>query len=231
MPWFIWKGKNSYGDHRIWINKLPPIVKAQERTKEVKIPGRAGAVTLLEGEDVYEPVLKKCTITVTNDRDIQQILEWLRGESQVVFSNEPERVYFARIAAEVSFARISPDLQQAQVVFYCQPLKGKRYPQADTVAFGASGTMCNPGDVASRPKVTITATGTATVTIGEMTMYFTTAIDGVIVVDCEAQIITKNGALWTGTSVGDFFRIPKGTVNIAFTGASVVTIEPRWRWV
>lgn len=237
MPWFIWKGKNSIGDYGLWINKLPPIVRAKERTEEVTIPGRAGSLTLLEGEDIYDPVVRKCTVLMRNRTNkIQSILEWLRGSGELSFSNELDRVYFARIAAEVSFSRISNDLSQATISFQCEPLKARKSHLKDSQTFNAGGNIYNPGDVASKPEVAITksGTGSVSVSIGGNSMTFS-EVNGTIVVDCESEIVTKTVSggrqLYTGTVTGDFWRIPKGTAAVTIGAADSVTINPKWRWV
>lgn len=230
MPWFIWKNQNSFANG-LWINKLPPIVRAAERVKEITIPGREGALTVLEGKDVYEPVVKKCVVIARNYMDLQKILDWLRGSGEVTFSNEPDKKYFARIAAEVSFSRISNDMSQATIVFACQPFKAKLHTEQDSVTINSSGTMYNPGDVASKPTVSVTGTGSdVTVTIGGNAMTFDD-LDGTIVVDCDANIVTEDGSLWEGTYSGEFWRIPRGAVAVSQSGGSSVMIEPNWRWV
>jgi len=186
MPWFIWNGKNSLGDFGLWINKLPPIVRAQERVTNIQIPGRPGTVTMTEGEDVYDAVERKCVILARNSMNIQPVLEWLRGSGELIVSNEADKVYFARIAADVTFSRISNDLQQATVVFYCQPLKGKRYPE--TFSFTSDGSIFNPGDVASRPMVMVTGSGDKTAWIAGNRMKFYN-MEGTLKVDCDAQVI------------------------------------------
>lgn len=230
MPWFIWNNQNSSAKG-LWINKLPPIVRAQERLAEIIVPGREGVLTMLEGEDVYEPVVKKCVVIARNQMNLQSILEWLRGSGEVTFSNEPEFKYFARIAAEVSFGRISNDLCQATIVFACNPLKGRLWTEQDTVTVTTTETLYNPGSVASRPIVSVTGTGSdVTVTIDEKTMVFDD-LDGTIKVDCDARIVTENGSLWDGTYSGEFWKIPCGSVTASQSGGSSITIEPNWRWI
>lgn len=230
MPWFIWKNQNSSANG-LWIKKLPPIVRAQERVKEITIPGREGTLTMLEGEDIYEPVVKKCVVIARNQMDLQRILDWLRGTGEVTFSNEPEKKHFARIAAEASFDRISNDLSQATIVFTCKPFKARLRTEQDTVEITSSGTLYNPGDVASKPIVSVTGTGSdVTVTIAGNAMTFED-LDGTVVVDCDANIVTEDGALWDGTYSGKFWKIPRGSVEVSQSGGTSVVIEPNWRWV
>lgn len=234
QPWFIWKGKNSYSDFGLWINKLPPIIRAKERYEEIIIPGRAGSLIMTEGDDVYDSYVKECVVIAPNTRNIQPILDWLRGSGDVVFSNEITKAYEARIAAEVSFERIDNNLIQATIPFFVKPFKHNVNANDDTVTItSASGTIFNPGDVASKPKITIANSGSSannTITIGGNQMLFMT-VTGTIVVDCEANIITQNGTLWTGSFTGDFLKIPTGSNTVTQTGGMSVTIEPRWRWV
>ena len=122
-------------------------------------------------------------------------------------------------------------MSQATIPFSCNPLKGRLHENQDAVTLTADGTIRNPGDVASRPIVEITGSGTCTIAIGDQSMTFY-SVSGTIKVDCEAQIITSGGSLWTGTFTGDVWKIPKGQSTVDINSAvTSVTITPRWRWV
>ena len=222
QPWFVWKNKNSFSDFGLWINKLPPIVRANERYEEITVPGRAGTLLMTEGEDVYDSYLKECIVLLPNTHNVQPILAWLRGTGDVVFSNEVEFAYEARIAGEVSFERVDNSLLQATIPFYVKPYKKHTHSESD-ITITTSGTIVNPGDVASKPLVTVT--GGTSVTIAGNTMTF--GGSGTLKVDCENHIVTKNGSLFTGSVTGDFWTIPKGSSSV--TGNC--TIQPNWRWV
>lgn len=222
MPWFVWKNKNSLGDFGLWINKLPPIVRAPERVQEIVIPGRAGSLTMTEGDDIYDGYMKECIVIIPNDRPLQPILAWLRGTGEVVFCNEPDFAYEARIASEVSFERIDNNFLQATIQFAVKPYK-KRVHEEPAITITTSGTIRNPGDVASKPIVTVT--GGTTVTIAGKAMTF--GGSGTVIVDCENRIVTQNNAMFTGTVTGEFWTLPVGESSI--TGNC--TIQPKWRWV
>lgn len=229
MHWFVWNNKNSMADFGLWIGKLPRIIRAPERNQTVNIPGRAGSLILLEGDDVFDSYTKECTvITVNWNPKLQEILAWLRGSSDLFFSNESDKVYEARIVNEVQFERVGNNLLQARIQFLCEPLKKAR--KEDSIALSASGSIRNIGNVASKPKVSITASGNKTITIGGMPMVFQ-SLSGTVVVDCDAGIITKNGEIWTNKVTGEFWRIPVGTVTVTLPASTSIVIEPRWRWV
>lgn len=230
MHWFTWKGKSSLTDFDLWINKLPKITRAPERYDTVSIPGRAGDLILLEGEDVYDSYVRECTvITLNTNPTLQDVLNWLRGTGDLTFSNEPDRIYTARIVNEVSFSRIGNDLIQAKIQFYCEPFKRSRKSE-EKITMTASGTIGNPGNVASKPKVKITATGTKTIVIGGVSMTFNSITDP-ITVDCDARIVTCGNAIWTGTFSGDFWQIPVGQSNVTVPASTSIEITPNWRWV
>jgi phage-related protein len=233
MPWFVWKDKSSYSDFGLWINRLPPITKPSERHEEITIPGRAGHLTLLEGDGVYESYVKRCTVVARADLDFQRITSWLQGSGDVTFSNEPDRAYSAEILDPVEFAYEGNSLKRANILFYCQPLKHQRTSQQ--YVFAANGSIYNPGDVASRPVVTVnySGTGTKSVYIGgsRMQFTFTSSNNGNIVVDCGAEVITRNGSIWSGSFTGNFWRIPQGISGVSMDSGVKVMIDANWGWL
>ena len=98
QPYFIWKNIDSR-TMGIWVSELPAPTRAAERTHQVEIPGRAGTLTLREGDNVHVGYLKDTRITVAADADFAAILDWLSGDGEVVFSNEPDRAYLAHLGA------------------------------------------------------------------------------------------------------------------------------------
>lgn len=46
------------------VMQFPPIYRAKERVTEIQIPGRSGALTQLEGIDVYEATTRNCVCIV-----------------------------------------------------------------------------------------------------------------------------------------------------------------------
>lgn len=234
QSWFSWKGERSI-DKGIWVTTLPGLSRAKERNEQVEVAGRAGVLTLLDGEDNHEPITKTVVVTAPRSINLQNVLDWLNGFGDVVFSNQPDKAYEAQILGEVEFVNISNTLCQANIDFECQPHK-KAVPKegkiSKTLAADTAQTIVNPGTVAARPKVKVTKSGTSnfTLSIGDSVMSFTSA-PSVLVIDCSAEVILKNdGTMWAGTFSGDFFRIPSGSCEIESDIACTVEIEPNWRW-
>lgn len=230
FPWFMWNNIDSR-DMGLWVSALPPIVRAKERTDEIKVPGKAGSLTMLEGQNVHDSYLKNCVVTVPRTADFAALLAWLSGEGKVIFSNEENRVYNARIAGEVSFDRISNTLAQATIPFFVHPHKAA-YPAPGAVTIsGTEGTIYNPGDIASLPIIKVDCTGSVEITIGDYIMAFS-GLTEPIIVDCAAEIITtEDGEIWTGNYSGEYWHLEKGVNNITMSASCTLTITPEWRWL
>lgn len=162
-PRFNWRGQDS-DDFGLLVSELPAPTRAAERTENITIPGRAGVLTYKEGANVHEAYVKEVTVQAPAEADFAAILDWLTGTGTVIFSNEPDRVYFAHIAAEVRFDRVSNALKQAVIPFAVHPHKGQYPPETD-IALANGGTVVNPGTVDSRPVIGLTFTGSTTITV------------------------------------------------------------------
>lgn len=230
--WFIWKGKNSFSDFGLWIRKLPKRTRPKERYQEIEIPGRAGSLILTEGEDVYAAYSDEMTVSCKNNINLDRVTEWLRGQGELILSTDITKAYTVRIANAVVFDREEKDkLFTGTIPLLFQPFRHSVYPERDTVILtGSAGTITNPGDIASRPIVSITGSGNNTVTIGERAVSFT-GISGTIKVDCGAQIITAGNQIWDGTFSGELWDIPTGTSAVEQTGNMTISIAPEWRWI
>lgn len=197
--WFIWNEKNSFADFGLWVRELPKHVRAKERYREIKIPGRAGSLILTEGEDIYDPYATELKVSCKNTIDIDKAVSWLRGTGELVLSTDLSKVIHARIANEVIFERDEKNKLFIGVVpLYCQPFKTRRNPSQDAVTITSSGTMYNPGDVASKPIIRTNATGNVTITISGQSMAFS-HLPGHVVIDCDAQLIIAQAQAYDST--------------------------------
>lgn len=233
MPWFIWKGKNSLNDYGLWIKSLPKRVRPEERHEEIEIPGRSGSLIMLEGEDIYQPYSSEMVIIARDDINIDKAVDWLRGSGDLILWNDISRARTGSILGEVAFDRVNNSWMEATVPFYFQPFRKNIHPANDRITVtGASGSINNPGDVASKPVISITGSGNNTITIGTQAMTFALGSSSVtITVDCGAEIITSGNSIWTGTFSGNFWKIARGANAITQTGSASIVIDPNWRWL
>ncbi len=92
------------------VSEYPAISRPKERVNQITIPGRSGVLMLPESDlPVYEPVLRTAQCWVRPDADIDAICAWLQGSGSVVFGNEPDHSYDARIINQIEFSKYSVD--------------------------------------------------------------------------------------------------------------------------
>lgn len=233
MPqsYFIWNGEDCRSKG-ITLRGPVPIVKPEERVKHTEIPGRAGDLTELEGEDIYNPYIQTASISVRGASNVREVYKWLRGSGYVTFSGEPERKQQARIIGAVTLNKVSRNLDKwvGEVQFYCQPLKEQLSEEAIEVTENLY-IIENPGDVASRPLITIDGSGTVSLMTVEETLILYNVESG-WVIDCENEWVMKNGVPLTGVYSGKFLRFPPGYDVLQFTGdVNKLTIQGRWRYL
>lgn len=242
MNYFIWNGVDSR-TMGLMVGQLPPIARAQERVEQVTIPGKPGQVTFIEGDDVYEPLLRDCKVYGINDGSYRKALSWLRGSGTVIFSNELDRRYFARIVEGVQFEPYGNSLRAANIAFLCEPYKGQ-WPEESgvTVANDVTVTLYNPGDVPAKPIIHMppvdSEAGIGVVTINgyAYNFFYDENVDqNGFQLDAESGILGTSYGYSATIFVPQDIGLPvlrKGSNIIevsGFTGS--VVIEPRWRWV
>lgn len=148
MNSIFWKGVRSTTIPGLLICELPPISKPRMRTKETIIDGRDGSIIEELG---YESYTKTITIGLSSVFDINEVIKYFTGEGELVFSNEIDKVYRARITEGIDFERLIR-FKRASVKFLCQPFKYKRdevFTEAEVAT--ASGTNIILNDCANAP--------------------------------------------------------------------------------
>ena len=240
MPqsYFIWKNADCRSKGVI-MRGPAPIIRAEERVKHVEIPGRSGDLTETEGENIYNSYIQTVTISVRGGFRVREIYKWLRGSGYVTFSGEPDRRQQARVIGAITLDKVSRNIDHwaGTVQFYCQPLKEKL--QEETVTITSSGTnVQNSGDVDSKPRITMTASGSsALITAGGNSIAITSLTSGHIYeIDsetCEVIDITTPTSLvnCTNQSTGDFPVLNPGQNSVTGSGWSTLVIEKRERFL
>ena len=233
--YFIWKGEDCRG-RGITLPDPPEIVRGEERVSHVTIPGRAGELTLTEGDGIYQSYIQTVTIQGRGAYRMREILNWLKGSDYVTFGGEPDRRQKARVIGAVSMNRHSKntDWWTGEVQFYCEPLKELLQPVAVEITSSGS-TVVNAGDVKSKPKITATASGTSmTIIKGGKTLTITgLTSSSQYIIDCEAEMVTNAAGTenLTANSTGDFPVLDVGSNTITGSGWSKLAFERRERFL
>ena len=186
--YFIWRGIDSR-NMNIWVQSAPAIVRPPMRYQQVIIPGRPGALTLLEGEDTYDAYEREIRVMPKPGADIYAILRWLTGRSSVIFSCEPNRSQRANIYDPVEFQKEFCEQRSATLTFLCDPFKTSTDDQEEYEA-DVSGSSCeiqNHGDVLAYPLIEISATETITLTVNGTPITLTGLEGHTATIDCEAR--------------------------------------------
>ena len=220
----------------IWLPEPPQIVRGEERVSHVTIPGRAGELTLTEGENIFQSYIQTVTIQMRGAYRIREVMNWLKGEGYVTFGGEPDRRQKARVIGAVSMNRHSKntDWWTGEVQFYCEPLKELLNP-ATTEITSSGSAVVNAGDVKSRPKITATASSTSmTITKGGKTLTITgLTSSSQYIIDCEAGMVTNAAGTenLTANSSGDFPVLDVGSNTITGSGWSKLVFDRRERFL
>ena len=234
--WFEFAGARNT-DKGVRLLSLPVRYHPAERGKLVEVPGRDGYLWAADG--AFDNVLTRVQCQTADDADMAVVSAWLRGAGELRFSDDPDRFYRARVTKEFSqSAAMNRFVNQAfTVTFDCQPfLYHVEAEDGDDAEITTSPhTLTNPGTYESAPRIKITGTGTAVLTIGTQIVEVDD-LGGGIIIDSElgecfdlTETQLKNSVVTLMDD--DFPTLAPGANIISWTGTGVtkVTVTPRWR--
>ena len=235
QSYFIWNGADCRSKGVI-MRGPAPIIRAEERVNHVQIPGVAGDMTELEGENVYNSYIHTISIAVKGGFRVRDIYRWLRGSGYLTLSGEPDRKQPARVIGAITLNKHSFNLDwwEGEVQFYCQPFK-QLLNEAKVTITSSGSTVRNNGDVACRPMWKVTPSGTSvTITISGSTFTVTGTTSGTVIwIDSEIMEVwnaSKTGLL-TKNSSGAFPVLASGNNTVTGSGWSSIEIEKRERYL
>lgn len=208
---------------------MPPHMKAKTRAAEYEIPGRNGAVHVVDG---YSPFDLPVTLQLMrNDAHTRQLINaWADGTGELFSSDDTQRVWQATVLHAVEYKRAEYGglfYDTARVVFRCQPFMRERVPEVVTLT--KAGTLKNKGNVEALPEIVVYGSGDCTVTIGGEKITLT-GVDGSVTIDSETgYVYSAAGAV---AMEGEFPVLGLGETAVSFGGGvTKVQITPRWGWV
>lgn len=229
MNYIIWNGKDSRNIDGLLISELPPISKPAMRVKETVIDGMDGS----QYEDLgYSSYDKSVSISLRGDFDINEVIKYFSGEGEVIFSNEPDKVYMAKIYGKVDYTRLLR-FRQATILFRVQPFKYKSAETAQYIETSPS-EIINDGIEPSRPIMTLTGSGTVSISLNDGYVFEYTFPDGEteVVIDSEKEDAYLESALKNRNMLGEFPILQPGTNKIEWTGdIESISVLPRCRWL
>ena len=212
-----------------------PIIRAEERVNHVQIPGIAGDLTEVEGENIYNSYIQTVTMSVHGAFNVRNIYRWLRGAGYVTFSGEPDKKQAARVIGAVTLNRHSYNLDwwEGEVQFYCQPFKEKL--RAEETAVSRNDYVRNAGDVDELPEISVSSTGsTLVITAGGNSLTVSDISSGTaLIIDSRLQMVLSGNRQTdlTAKSSGEFPVLRPGSNKISGSGWSSATLQRRERFL
>lgn len=236
QPHIILNGKDSRSIQGLLISRLAPISKPPVRTQIEEIDGRSGDIVTPLGYGAYD---KTVSIGLTYKYDIDKIIDYFNSSGEVIFSNEPDKVYQYAIYDQIDFEKLIK-FKTAEVVLHVQPYKlsSIEKPQTFTVSSSpATINIYNSGNIYSRPIISITATGDVAVSLNgsEILNIEFGETEQTIIIDCEQMnAYNSNKTLLNRLVTGNYdnIKLIKGSNEISLTGSvSSVTFNKYSRWI
>lgn len=229
MNTVILNGVNSNTITGLLIQSLPAISKPQMRVEVEEIDGRDGDIVTKLGYAAYE---KEVEIGLHGNFDINQVIEFFSTEGEVIFSNEPDKIYRYALYDQIDYERLIR-FRTATVSFHVQPFKYST--EADQTITSSGATVTNSGNVESKPTVTITGSGTITFTLNGQQIFIIEMGDQTsITIDAETLEAYSGEILMNRSVQGDYtnLRLDSGDNTLSWTGTvSTVVIQNRSRWI
>ena len=231
MNYIIWNGKDSRDISSLIISELPPITKPKMRVKETVIDGVDGSIIEELGYESYD---KAITVGLKVGADVDKVIDFFTGNGTVVFSNEPDKYYMARIINEIDYTRLLR-FRVAKVTFRVQPFKYNRVEAPrEATSDRTSMVVENLGNHTSKPLITIKGTGTVKLSLNgkEICNYTFPANENTVVLDSEKQDAYLGDDFKNGNMGGDFPIFQKGNNTLSWSGTvTSVSITKYSRWL
>ena len=228
MNYIVFKGVQSTDIDGLLISELPPITKPEMRVEETVINGKNGS----QYEDLgYAPYEKPVLIGLRGNFDIDKVMKFFSGEGDVVFSNEPDKVYVAKISARIDYTRLLR-YRQATIPFIVQPCKYKRFEDVATIKT-MPAEVFNEGLEPSKPIFYLKGSGTVSISINGGYVFEYTFPDGEtdVEIDSETEDASLNGELKNRNMNGEFPVLQPGINTIEWTGdVAEIGVMPRSMW-
>lgn len=172
-----------------------------------------------------------------NIRKLASVLNPRKGAKPLVFDDEPDKQYFARLSNQIPLDQLG-SMGTFTLQFVC-PDPFTYATELRTGNFGNDIAITHEGTHESKPILTVThggGKGAITLTRADdivETLEFTDESEsGTYRIDCKEMTITKDGAAAYHFVSGDFFSMPEGRNSFVNTGnISKVSIEFRDTWL
>lgn len=231
IPYFEFKGLNSYEDFGIIITKTPSSILPQRNVKYEEIKGRNGSLTFDDGTYKDINISVECGFVSKQFAEkANEIKAWLSGEfGDLIFSMEDDKKYIAQVVNKVDIKESIRNIGEFIIIFNCKPFKYSLLE--NTIVLKNNESIVNMGTFYSEPKLKIYGAGNVSVTINDNTFYIKD-LNEYIYVDSEIEECFMENQLLNNKMVGEFPILQRGNNKIDISdNIDKIEITPRWRWL
>lgn len=214
-----------------------PVRPIPKRKHEIfSVPGRSGDVIV--EEDAWENVNQSYDVYLSAERAglplvSAQVVRWLNagGYQRLEDDYNPDIFRLAAFLGPNDLQNILNAFGRATITFNCMPQRFLK--SGETAVTPASGeTLTNPTGYPAQPLITVSGSGSGTITVGSKTLTISTITDG-MVLDCrerEAYAISGGVVSNLNTVVsGEYPILGAGDSAVSWTGGVTgLSIIPRW---
>ena len=235
-PYIVLNDVSSLTIQGLIISSLPPITKPKIRTTIEEIDGRDGDIVTALGYGAYN---KPVGIGLSYNYNIDDIIQYFNSSGKVVFSNEPEKYYNYAIYDQIDFEKLIR-FKTATVNMHVQPFKYSDVEKEKTFTFDTatpkSLQIRNDGNIYSKPKITVTGSGTVNLYLnGNQVFVLNLSSTRTIILDiADMNAYGTDGTLKNRMVTGDYDDciLQSGNNEISFTGSlSQILIDNYSRWI
>ena len=234
MNELIINGMTSHFVQGLMILSLPPITKPQMRAQIDEVDGRNGDIITPLGFKAYD---RDVEIGLAKHFDIDEVIDFFNASGEVIFSNEPDKIYTFDILNAIDFERLIR-FRTAKVVFHVQPFKKSNieFPLTFEDGLSTGVDVFNNGNYPSMPKMEIFGGGDIDVYInGTKVLDIELGSETSITIDA-AQMEAYNGTTLKNRLVSgnyDNVVLQKGKNTLGFVGSNVtkVIVSNYSRWI
>lgn len=227
--WFSFNDQKS-SDFGIRVLRQPARIRPLERITRTLVPGRAGSLVTMQGEDVYDDILLEAECYLEDTERLGDINAWLKGGGRLEISGRPGGHYRARVNNQIRFdklLRVNPHVSFS-VIFRCFPF-WYRNNVSDVTVTSSGEMIANPGNVSAEPLITVYGEGDISLMVGT-TLVELTGVSGNITLDCELKEAYSGSTLMNSRMAGEFPALTPGANAVSWSGAvTKVIVRPKWR--
>lgn len=232
MNYLIINGQKSLSIQGLLIQSLPPISKPMMRAEIDEIDGRDGDIITPLGFKAYD---RPVEIGLTRFYDIDEVIGFFNQSGEIIFSNEPYKVYKFDILEQIDFERLIR-FRTATVNVHVQPFKHSSIEFSLTFTSDLDEIeVFNDGNYFSKPTIEIFGSGDIDVSVnGSQVLSVELGSEESITIDAEAMEAYKGTVLKNRLVSGNYDNLALniGKNTLGFNGTVTKVILSNYsRWI